>query len=105
MGSLFAPGDPVEVFEFLGDMGVTVTLDRPRGQLHVRPRPLPELARELIRANRALLHAVRHGAYTDHVWARCRECGEGLMRPKGADPKRCVFTPGCEGRHIPVRTA
>jgi hypothetical protein len=42
MGSLFAPDDPVEALDRLWDMGVTVTLDRPRGQLHVRPRPLPD---------------------------------------------------------------
>jgi hypothetical protein len=42
-----------------------------------------------------------------HVWAPCDKCGEGLMRPKGATPKRCVFTPGCEGHHVqtlPART-
>jgi hypothetical protein len=100
MGFAFAPGDPLEVIDTLRAMGVTVTLDRPRGQLHVRPRPLPELARQLVRANRALLHAVLYGAYTDHVWALCDKCGEGLMRPNGAKPRRCVFTPGCEGRHV-----
>jgi hypothetical protein len=80
-------------------MGVTVTLDRPRGQLHVRPRPVPALAAELVRANRALLHAVLYGARTEHVWARCDECGAGMMRRKRAKPRRCVFTPRCDGRH------
>jgi hypothetical protein len=92
-------GDPINVLELLRGMGVTVTLDRPGGKLHVRPRPLPPLAAELVRANRALLHAVLYGAYTDHVWARCDKCGAGMMRPKGAKPKRCVMTPGCDGRH------
>jgi hypothetical protein len=39
-----------EVLAALEDAGVTVTLDRPTGQLHARPRPLPDRARELIRA-------------------------------------------------------
>jgi hypothetical protein len=99
MGHLLAPGDPLDALDLLSIMGVTITLDRPRGQLHVRPRPVPALAAELIRASRALLHAVLYGAYTEHVWARCDKCGEGLMRKKGAKPKRCVFTPGCKGSH------
>lgn len=97
--------DPVDVLDLLSSMGVTVTLDRPRGELHVRPRPLPELARELVRSNRALLHAVLYGAYTDYVWARCYECGEGLMRPKNKKLRPCAITPHCEGRHIPVSAA
>jgi hypothetical protein len=36
-----------------------------------------------------------------HTWAVCPDCGEGTMRPKGAGPKRCVITPGCEGSHRP----
>jgi hypothetical protein len=35
-----------------------------------------------------------------HVWAACDVCGEGIMRAKGAGPKKCVITPGCEGRHV-----
>jgi hypothetical protein len=99
MGLLLAPGDPITVLELLRGMGVTVTLDRPRGQLHVRPRPLPPLAAELVRANRALLHAVLYGAYTEHVWARCDKCGAGMMRKRSAKPRKCAFTPGCLGSH------
>jgi hypothetical protein len=101
MGGLFAraPGDPLQALELLEDMGVTVTLDRASGALHVRPRPLPEVARELVVTNRALLHAVLVGAHTGHVWAPCDQCGEGMMRKKSAGPRRCAITPGCEGRH------
>jgi hypothetical protein len=98
---MFAPGDPLETFDTLRDMGVTVILDRPTGQLHVRPRPVPALAAELIRSNRALVHAVLLGAHTGHVWARCDQCGEGMMRKKGAGPRRCVMTPGCTGKRRP----
>jgi hypothetical protein len=93
-------GDPVELLELLGDMGVTVTLDRPTGQLRVRPRPVPTIGAELIRANRPLIFAVLLGADTKHVWARCHTCGAGLMRPRKAKPRRCVFTTRCEGRHV-----
>ena len=34
-----------------------------------------------------------------HVWAPCSACGEGTMRKKCDKPKRCVMTPGCDGRH------
>jgi hypothetical protein len=96
---LFAPGDPIEVLELLRDLGVTVTLDRPRGELHVRPRPIPALERELITANRALLYDVLLGAHTGHVWTRCDKCGAGMMRKRGAKQRKCAFTPRCEGRH------
>jgi hypothetical protein len=96
---MLSTGDPVALLEVLDDMGVTVTLDRPTGQLHARPRPLPALAVEIIRTNRPLVHAVLLGAHTGHVWTCCDECGAGLMRRKSAKPRRCVFTPQCDGRH------
>jgi hypothetical protein len=118
MGALFATGDPLETLELLTELGVTVTLDQQTGQLRARPRPVPALARELIAANRALVHAVLLGAegrrygYKDpagkarsktlrHVWMRCDECNEGVMREKSAGAKKCVITPNCEGKHQP----
>jgi hypothetical protein len=41
----------------LRDLGVTVTFDRPTGQLRARPRPVPDRARVLIRAHRDLIAA------------------------------------------------
>jgi hypothetical protein len=116
MGSLFAPGDPLETLELLDELGVTVTVEA--GRLRARPRPVPALARELITANRALIHAVLQGAeghrygYKDsagkarsktlrHAWMRCDVCGEGVMREKSAGAKCCVITHGCEGKHQP----
>lgn len=99
MGLLFARADPVEMLELLEDMGITVTFDHVTGELRARPRPVSTLAGELIGANRTLLYAVLFGAYTGHVWARCDTCGAGLMRPNNATPRRCVFTPGCQGSH------
>src|SRR5215207_122344 len=101
MEAFFSVNDPLDVLDYLQSRSLTVTLDRPTGQLHVRPRPVPDLERHIVRANRPLLHAVLYGAYTDHLWARCDKCGEGLMRPKAAKPKRCVITPECEGSHRP----
>jgi hypothetical protein len=99
MEALFAVNDPLDVLDYLASVGLTVTLDRPTGQLHVRPRPVPDIERDMIRANRALLYDVLLGARTAHVWARCDECGAGMMRRKRAKPRRCVFTPRCDGRH------
>jgi hypothetical protein len=98
MEALFAVNDPLDVLDFLQTVGLTVTLDRPTGQLHVRPRPVPDLERDMIRANRALLHAVLLGAHTGHAWFRCDECGAGMMRKKSAGQRKCAFTPGCKGR-------
>jgi hypothetical protein len=93
------PGDPIAALDLLDDLGVTVRLVRQTGKLRVRPRPVPALARELLQANRALIHAVVLGRETGHAWARCDECGEGRMVRTGATP-RCAMTPGCEGRHV-----
>jgi hypothetical protein len=98
MGALFAPGDPVETLQLLDELGVTVILDRPTGQLHARPVPVPPVVRELIMVNRPLLHAVLTGKRTGHAWARCDECDEGRMVQTSRVP-RCAMTPGCKGRH------
>jgi hypothetical protein len=98
MVSLFAPGDPLETLEFLDELGVTVVLDDVSGELRARPVPVSALGRELITSNRALLHAVLHGASTGHEWARCDFCGEGRMVQSGR-AARCAMTPGCEGSH------
>jgi hypothetical protein len=98
MRSLFAAGDPIVTLETLAAFGVTVTLGRDRQQLHVRPRPVGAVSAELVRANRSLIHAVLFGAHTGHAWARCDECGAGVMRKKNAGSKKCVITPGCEGQ-------
>jgi hypothetical protein len=98
MEALFAVNDPLDVLDYLQSRGLTVTLDRPTGQLHVRPRPVPDLERDLIRTNRALLHAVLLGVHTGHAWFRCDECGEGMMRKKSAGQRKCAFTPRCDGR-------
>ena len=42
MGSLFAPGDPLETLELLDELGVTVTVEA--GRLRARPRPVPRSA-------------------------------------------------------------
>ena len=45
------------VLDQLRDLGIAITLDRPTGELRARPAPVPDRARELIRANRALIVA------------------------------------------------
>jgi hypothetical protein len=84
-----------EVLASLESDGVTVTFDPPTGQLHVRPRPVPATAAELIRAHRELLvgflsHACsRYGAtdapylvpaHWDESLAFCHECCVELDR-------------------------
>jgi hypothetical protein len=49
-------GSP-DVLDQLRDLGVTVTLDRPTGKLQARPRPVPDRARDLLRAHRGLIAA------------------------------------------------
>src|SRR5215203_2817194 len=98
MGALFAPGDPLETLELLDEFGVSVVLDDVTGELRARPVPVPAVARELIQANRELLHAVLVGERTGHTWARCGQCGEGRMAQFGRTT-RCAMTPGCEGHH------
>jgi hypothetical protein len=98
MEVLFAVNDPIDILDYLQSVGVTVTLDRPTGRLHVRPRPVPARERELIISNQALLHAVLVGPHTGHAWVRCDECGAGMMRKKSAGQRKCAVTPGCEGR-------
>jgi hypothetical protein len=44
-----------EVLASLESAGVTVTFDRPTGRLHVRPRPVPASAAEVIRSHREIL--------------------------------------------------
>ena len=90
-------GDPVDLLDLLRSEGCDVQLRA--GTLVLDP-PWP-LARFVSAASWQLLAAVLAGEQTGHVWACCDVCGEGLMRPKSAGPKRCVFTPGCEGSHRP----
>lgn len=93
------PGDPIEVLDQIEDLGVTVRLDRQTGKLRVRPVPVPDAARELLVANKPLIHAVLLGAETGHSWARCDVCGEARMMQAGRTPP-CAMTPACEGHHV-----
>jgi hypothetical protein len=90
-------GDPVDLLNLLDAEGCDVDLS----DGNVTIRPSPRWARLVDLSSWQLLAAVLLGAHTDHVWVRCDTCGAGLMRPKGAKPRRCVFTPRCEGMHTP----
>jgi hypothetical protein len=96
--------DPLVALELLDDLGVTLVLDDVTGELRARPVPLPAGAREVIRANRVLLHTVLMGERTGHVWARCDVCGEGRMTQSGR-AARCAMTAGCPGHHDPKKKA
>jgi hypothetical protein len=109
--------DPEVVFK--DEFGATVVGDYPNGDTIPAEHgggtwgDMPTWARQ---PAQALKHNIRLGAEAReryrvgdnvktkpvaHVWAVCDKCGEGTMRPKGAGPKRCVVTPGCEGTHRP----
>ena len=63
----------MDVLDQLRDLGVTVTLDGITGQLRARPVPVPDRARDLIRANRDLIAAVLE--YPDPEARLVRELG------------------------------
>jgi hypothetical protein len=97
MGLLFVPGDPIEMLELLRGADLAVELDAD-GRIKVSPSPVPEWAREVVRANRQMLMAVLDADRVGCVWARCSECGQGSIVKRGSR-RKCRHTPGCDGKH------